>query len=333
MNVSPHRQHLLVAAGVLGAALLGLIGTAAWLFVQSRSTAPPLPALKVVNDGAPHFAFSINGPRRPLGVAVSPAGDRVYVTESDGEHQTRVYDGQGAFLGALNPPDSTPATRTPVYVAASPTTGAVYVSDRQSGGIDVYAASGEWTGFVRNPDEAKTTWAPLGLGFDNEGNLLVTDVAASGHRILQLGPDGALQQRFDSWLAASGRLAYPNGIAADSHGRVVVADSNNGRVLVVGASTGVTLTLGRGGFGPALGLPRGVAVDDAERLYVADATNHHILVYSMADGADSVRLLATIGDEGIGDGEFEFPNGVAVDRGARLYVADRENDRVQVWTY
>ena len=333
MNTSRHRQHLLLAAGLLGAALLGLIGTTAWLLTQSRSTAQPLPVLEAINEGAPHFVFSINGPRRPLGVAVAPAGDRVYVTESDGEHETRIYDRQGAFLGALNPPDSTPATRTPVYVAASPTTGAVYVSDRQSGGIDIYAASGEWTGFVRNPDDPNTAWAPLGLGFDDEGNLLVTDVAATGQRILQLAPDGALQQRFDTPLAASGPLAYPNGIAADSHGRVLVADSNNGRVLVVGPTTGVTLTLGRGGFGPALGLPRGVAVDDAGRVYVADATNHHVMIYSLGDSPDTARVLASIGDEGIGDGEFEFPNGVAIDRSARLYVADRENDRVQVWTY
>jgi DNA-binding beta-propeller fold protein YncE len=333
MSRSRHRQHLLIAAGLLGIALLGLMATATWLLTQSRSTAQPLPVLEALNDGAPHFVFSINGPKRPLGVALSPAGDKVYVTESDGEHETRIYDRQGALLGALNPPDSTSATRTPVYVAASPTTGAVYVSDRQSGGIDIYAASGEWTGFVRNPDDPNTAWAPLGLGFDDAGNLLVTDVAATGQRVLQLGPDGTLQQRFDTPLAASGGLAYPNGITADSQGRVLVADSNNGRVLVVDSTSGVLLTLGRGGFGPALGLPRGVAVDGSGRVYVADATNHHVMIYSLGDNPDSARLVASVGDEGIGDGEFEFPNGVAVDRSARLYVADRENDRVQVWTY
>jgi len=112
-----------------------------------------------------------------------------------------------------------------------------------------------------------------------------------------------------------------------------VADSNNGRVLVLDATSGLMLTLGRGGFGPALGLPRGVVVDDLGRVYVSDTTNHHVMIYSLANGADNPRLLASVGDEGIGDGAFEFPNGLAVDRAARLYVADRENDRVQVWTY
>jgi sugar lactone lactonase YvrE len=33
------------------------------------------------------------------------------------------------------------------------------------------------------------------------------------------------------------------------------------------------------------------------------------------------------------DGQFEFPNGVAVDTRGRVYVADTVNDRVQVWSY
>jgi len=35
----------------------------------------------------------------------------------------------------------------------------------------------------------------------------------------------------------------------------------------------------------------------------------------------------------VGDGEFNFPNGLALDSTGRLYVTDRENNRVQVWGY
>jgi sugar lactone lactonase YvrE len=44
-------------------------------------------------------------------------------------------------------------------------------------------------------------------------------------------------------------------------------------------------------------------------------------------------FIADFGTEGIRDGAFEFPNGVAVDERARVYVTDRENNRVQVWGY
>ena len=39
------------------------------------------------------------------------------------------------------------------------------------------------------------------------------------------------------------------------------------------------------------------------------------------------------GDFGAGDGQFSYPNDIAIDASGRLYIADRENNRVQVWSY
>jgi len=43
--------------------------------------------------------------------------------------------------------------------------------------------------------------------------------------------------------------------------------------------------------------------------------------------------LGGFGIPGIGDGQFQFPNGVAADDRLRVYVTDTGNDRVQVWSY
>jgi len=43
--------------------------------------------------------------------------------------------------------------------------------------------------------------------------------------------------------------------------------------------------------------------------------------------------IGSFGNEGQTDGTFEYPNGVATDTRAHIYVTDRENNRLQVWGY
>ncbi len=41
-------------------------------------------------------------------------------------------------------------------------------------------------------------------------------------------------------------------------------------------------------------------------------------------------LLLQWGTKGNGPGQFEVPHGIALDASGRVYVADRQNDRVQI---
>jgi DNA-binding beta-propeller fold protein YncE len=45
--------------------------------------------------------------------------------------------------------------------------------------------------------------------------------------------------------------------------------------------------------------------------------------------APSYMFLRKWGSKGNGDGQFNFPTGIAVDNSGNLYVADKENHRVQ----
>jgi sugar lactone lactonase YvrE len=59
-----------------------------------------------------------------------------------------------------------------------------------------------------------------------------------------------------------------------------------------------------------------------------------VRVYRVGDAEHpSPGYLGSFGQEGLRDGNFEFPNGIAVDNRGRVYVTDRENNRVQVWSY
>jgi sugar lactone lactonase YvrE len=113
-----------------------------------------------------------------------------------------------------------------------------------------------------------------------------------------------------------------------------VSDSNNGRVAIFAPDGSVLAQINRGAAEGELSMPRGMAIDDEARLYVVDAINQQVQIYDLR-GLSSAgpKYLATIGAEGIGDGQFEFPNGIAADSRGRVYITDRVNNRVQIWSY
>lgn len=76
-------------------------------------------------------------------------------------------------------------------------------------------------------------------------------------------------------------------------------------------------------------MPRGAGVD-GDRLYVADTVGDSISVFALESAP---RYLYSFGDEGRADGRFLYPEGLAIDPSGRVYVADRENNRIQVFGY
>ena len=315
------------------AALVSLLVILALLFVWYLMNRKPLTELPGLGGTTmPHYQSSIYGSTKPIGVAVTASGDRVYVTSSDGDRLTKAFDRAGKPVGTLKPPKSTGAGHLPMYVAINPTTQNVYVSDRQTASIYVYDANGKYLSTFVPKGNLGGKYAPLGLAFASDGTLYVTDVRGSDaktHRVLVFGADGTLLKS----LGTPGQLNFPNGIAVDARGNVDVADSNNGR-LVIFSPDGKTLATISPGVGEGdLGMPRGVAVDDSGKLLVADTADHMVRIYTTDKSKPTPTYIGSFGNEGQLDGTFEYPNGVATDKRAHVYITDRENNRVQVWGY
>lgn len=318
--------------GAIGALLIALLILAllfAW-YLMNRKPLSELPGLS--QDKVPTYQFSIYGVARPLGVAVTPAGDRIYVTESGGTQRVLVFDRSGKPVGTLKPPASTGKAHTPVYVAINPKTQDVYVSDRLTASIYIYDAKGKYLRTFAPKGDLGGKWNPLGLAFSPDGTLYASDVRdkpAKSHRVLSFAPDGALLRS----MGAPGQLSFPNGIAVDSHGNIEVSDSNNGRLVVFNVAGRMLATISRGVGEGDLGLPRGAATDDADRLYVVDTADHMVRIYRIDKTKVTPTFTGAFGGEGQNDGMFQYPNGIATDTRARVYITDRENNRVQVWSY
>ena len=59
-----------------------------------------------------------------------------------------------------------------------------------------------------------------------------------------------------------------------------------------------------------------------------------VFVYAQyRSGASQIEYLGSFGSQGVANGQFSYPNGIAVDGRGRLYIADSTNDRVQLWSY
>lgn len=304
-------------------ALLAIV--AAILIYRGCTGNPPIPG--IIAPQLPHYTFSIYGTSRPLGVAVNPSGDRIYVTESDGQRLVRVFDGSGHQIDTLKPSGRTGQWRSPVYPSVDPMTGDVYVSDRLRQGIDIYTSTGKYKGKFRPIGRLVKGVLPLGVAFGPGGDLYMTDVSGKSHRVLIFGRDGKLKRG----LGTAGEFSFPNGVAVDSTGDTFVADSNNGRLLIFGPAGQLVASIRRGVGDGDLGLPRGVAIEPDGRLYVADTSNQTVKVYKFDSKGKKITFVGTFGQEGQGNGMFEYPNGVAIDGRGTIYVTDRENNRVQVW--
>ena len=320
------RRRKLVLLMLLLVVIGGFAAVFGW-YLHTRKPLSQLPGL--AGSKLPHYELSLYGVTQPLGVASTPSGDRVYVTESDGPRTVVVFDRSGKKVGTLRPPTSTGPAHTPVYVAISPVNQDVYVSDRATSAVYVYSSKGTYLRTFAPKGAAAKNWAPLGLAFSPDGNLYVTDVGAPAHRLLVLSTDGTLERA----IGVPEHLTFPNGVAVDKRGNVFLSDSNNGRLLVFGPAGSVLASLGRGVGQGALGLPRGVALDDSGRLFVVDTTDHMVRVFRVGAGTSAPGFLGSFGGAGQLEGTFRFPNGVAADNRGRLYVTDRDNNRVQVWSY
>jgi len=80
--------------------------------------------------------------------------------------------------------------------------------------------------------------------------------------------------------------------------------------------------------GPPFNEPTGVAVSASNEIYVSDGYGNA----SIHRFSEQGEFLGSWGGPGRGPGQFLTPHGVFVDGGGTVYVADRENNRVQLFS-
>ena len=165
-------------------------------------------------------------------------------------------------------------------------------------------------------------------------------VADSNNRRIQvfsIGADGVdFAFKFGTRGTGEGEFGWPNSAAYSPDGtQIAVADSGRNRIHVfnVGAdSASFAFEFGSGGNATGqFDRPNSAAYSpDGTQIAVADTKNHRIQVFDV--GADSASFAFEFGTGGTGEGQFKHPArlGYSPD-GTRMVVADRGNNRIQVF--
>jgi phage tail-like protein len=88
---------------------------------------------------------------------------------------------------------------------------------------------------------------------------------------------------------------------------------------------------GKGQGGRQFDAPHGLAVSPAGFLYVADTNNHRVQVFRLAGWKLQAIWGRAGGRPGNALGQFNYPWDVVSDQKGNIYIADRDNGRVQKW--
>ena len=117
-------------------------------------------------------------------------------------------------------------------------------------------------------------------------------------------------------------LNRPYGIAVNSRGEMIVSECDGHRISIWREGEMIQ-TYGSHGHSPQQMIePAGIAVDDKDNIYVS---SEHKLQKFCSNGE-----FKYVGNKGSGDKEFNDPRGVTLYNN-RVYVCDRNNDRIQVF--
>ncbi|HYV38429.1 MAG TPA: peptidyl-alpha-hydroxyglycine alpha-amidating lyase family protein [Gemmataceae bacterium] len=122
-----------------------------------------------------------------------------------------------------------------------------------------------------------------------------------------------------------------HGLRIDHDGNVWTTDLDTHQVIKHDPNGKVLLKLGKAytaGTTPALfDQPADVAIAPNGDIYVADGYGNSRVVKFNKDG----KYLTEWGKPGKGPGEFNLVHGIVLDAKGRVYVCDRENERIQVF--
>ena len=198
---------------------------------------------------------------------------------------------------------------------AMSSTGNVAVADRGNERVQVFSSAGRYLGeFNRQGQPAPQMFEPdSAVAYLGADHILVSDPS----RIFLYKENGEPVKCLNT-----AHYQSPTSISVNRDGHVIVCDS---REVLVLSPDGDTLL--QSFKAPGCNTAPGYAVQHEDKFFVSYPSSHCIKVF---DGAGN--YVQDIGRKGTGNGQLNWPRGVAIDKFNNLVVVDEDNCRLQIFT-
>ncbi|PFX12289.1 E3 ubiquitin-protein ligase TRIM71 [Stylophora pistillata] len=196
----------------------------------------------------------------------------------------------------------------------------ILVTDN-NGRVQVFSSDGIYLrSFGRRGDKQGEFNFPTGIAHDKNKNIIVVDT--NNHRVQLFNDQGEYLKQFGGKGNLDHQLSNPFGLSVDGNGNIIVPDMGNNCIKTF-SSNGQFLY--KFGEGEAFTAPLH-CIQYNKHLKVSDSGEHCIKVFDI-----NGDFLYKFGNKGNGDGQFDFPRVLSVNKAGHLMVCDRDNHRVQVF--
>jgi len=196
-----------------------------------------------------------------------------------------------------------------------------------------------WGEIPYDPGEYDARAAVIGAAEGPDGNIYVLTRcnrnSCAGRKeppIMVFNPDGKL---VSSW--GVGLFEFPHNLTIDREGNVWTTDEGNHLVRKFTSKGELLMTIGEEGQAGnppnRLSSPTGVIVAPNGNIFVTEGHDNSPTapVARVSKWAPDGKFIKTWGSTGSAIGQFSTPHVVALDSQGRLFVGDRNNNRIQIF--
>lgn len=275
----------------------------------------------------------------PLSVTYDREG-LLWVSDT-GNSRVLVFSTGGGLVRKVGEEEGPGKVYSPYGIAADPTRDRVYVADWTAHMVQMYTSNGTYVGHLPADDQKMKVFGANGFSPYDVDVMNGRVVVSSNDGLYFFDSTGHVVARWGSETRGTdpGAFNFPDSFVIDREaGRVYVADTMNRRVVGLDSQGRVLWVSGRPDYnGKIKGfwqLPRSITLNDG-KLYVVDTFRFdekgiglgHIVVLG-TDGA----LLSEFGRVGTDEASFNFPEQMTVNGDGLWALADRENNRIVLFT-